>query len=174
MKKRSMHGVALGPLEVAIGSCQHVKVILPHTIEVTMDSKSEKVGIELYWNVKDPVYKSMAPENYDLITIEQTPINYFLNIDTTKRQSVIMFEKMNMHPLLKVSEERYYFDFVGHNFTSIQHIDEHTMALPAFPYDGRHLISLSFYDRVVKPFGIKMEFNLKSLVSSYTNGKFDC
>ncbi len=48
---------------------------------------------------------------------------------------------------------------MGHNLTSIQHVKDNTMQLPAYPFDGRHIIDLAFFDKIVKPFGIKFEFD---------------
>ena len=67
-----MWGVNLGPWEAAIGNCQHLKTILPTTWEVTLDTTTHKVGVEMFWNVWDPSYNNPKNvENWELVQLEQ-------------------------------------------------------------------------------------------------------
>lgn len=160
IKLRHMFGVNLGPLDTAIGSCKHLKLVLPHTWEISTDSETGKLTTEVYWNVDDPMYKSDLVENFELVQFAEFPINYFVSVDTDKKEIDLRLGEVILHPLMKVTEDTYNFDFVGHKLTLIQHERDFTFIQPAYPYDGRHILTLSFYDQQVKPFGLKLDMDL--------------
>ena len=99
-----MTGLNMGPMIASIGSCEHLRVVLPHTWELSLGES--KFGLEVYWNVEDPMYKSDNVDNYRLVQIVQTPIFYLANLNTEQQQTEMVFESIKLHPLLRVSELR--------------------------------------------------------------------